>query len=109
MNDTFKYCFRKYFLSFPVGKYSDVLFLDRFINSSLKSYQTTPILASGITYLYRQHSEQDSSSFRLRSYLMMLNSITNLRRHYFIPYFIDITKKILYNSLFKSFCRSFFR
>jgi len=106
MNKLFYFCINEYLLTFPAGKYSDVIFVHRLLTSLFVEFRTTPVLAPGMTYLYRIHSDQDTSFFMLRPYLMMLNSIDGLRRHHFLAYVLDLTKKILYTCFYKSLRRS---
>lgn len=107
MSSSFRDNFDNYLLSFPVGKYSDVLFLDKFLSQSMLSTGFSIAHAPGILYLYRMHSAQDSASFRLIEYLNMLVRIDGLFRSYWLFFLADVLKKILYTCLLRPMLKMF--
>jgi hypothetical protein len=95
MNDSFLDLFKKFFVTRPAGKYSDVVFLDKFCSTVAENNPSRIVSALGVVYIYRRHSQQDSSSLALSSYLQMLFLVKGVYRAAPLLLPLDIIKKLI--------------
>ena len=95
MSDFFLSTFATAFNKRRAGKYSDILMLDTLMNSNTSPHMLAcPI--PGITYIYRRHNSQDSTSIDLLNYIKMLKYIDGLSLGSTFPLAVaDIFKKFI--------------
>ena len=101
MDDIFLQHLDRFLLSFPAGKYSDIIFLDRYLSARLLESGGSVHLAPGIKYLYRYHSSQDSAAFEFCTYAYMLLQIKGLMINKWYLVFLHLCRTCLLSCLLR--------